>query len=308
MKKRIVALFLVVVLCCCGCSQEQRKSDEFEENFVEIVFPLYGGEFQNDIQVDFAGEQVDVENIDLLKQFWIPQDNKMDEIIENICEEVHLDYSKGQKSEDEIWQVVEKENSIVRYGDSSFMYRSNIVSEKEVALTDQECIDAAKNFFKKIGVDLAEFNDAEMQYDIVEDGDGKEEVVTKIVVFSRCIDNIEVEGSSKVFISFVNGGQIKSVYYGLHTDLKSVTVPSGNIRDVDEAIELFENLEGYIDIPEETTKAVVKKVECIYWENAAPGSANSTIQPVYRITGDAYSNGRYCGEFEALEPALKSNK
>lgn len=307
MKKRLVALFLAVVLCCCGCSQEQKQSNEFEESFVEIDFPLYGGELQNDIQIDFAEEQMDVENVDLLKQFWIPQDSKMDEIIKNICKEVHLDYSKGQKNEDEIWQVAEKENSIVRYGESSFMYRSNIVSEKEVALTDQECIDRAKDFFKIIGVDLAEFIDAEMKYDIVENGDGKEEVVTKIVEFSRHIDNIEVEGSSKVFISFVNEGQIKSVYYGLHSNLKSVTVPSENIRDIDEAIEMFEKLEGYIDIPEETTKAVVKKVECVYWENAAPGSTNCTVQPVYRITGDAYSGDRYCGEFEVLESALKTD-
>ena len=307
MKKRIVALFLVMVLCCFGCSQEQRKSNEFEENFVAIDFPLYRGEFQNDIQIDFNREQMDVENDDLLKQFWIPQDNKMDEIIKNICNEVHLDYSKGQKSEDGNWQVAEKENSIVRYGDSSFMYRSNILSEKEVALTDQECIDRAEAFFKKIGVDLAQFDEAEMKYDIVESGDGKEEVVTKIVEFSRYIDNIEVEGSSKVFISFINDGQIKNVYYGLHANLKSVSVPSGNIRDIDEAIEMFEKLEGYIDIPEETTKAVVKKVECVYWENAAPGSANCTVQPVYRITGVAYSGDRYCGVFEVLEPALKIN-
>lgn len=48
-----------------------------------------------------------------------------------------------------------------------------------------------------------------------------------------------------------------------------------------------------------------RKIYIIYWEDLAEFSINSTIQPVYKITGKSYQGETIIGEFEAIESAVR---
>lgn len=110
-------------------------------------------------------------------------------------------------------------------------------------------------------------------------------------------------GSSKTYITYVNDGDIKTFYNGFKTIKSKISLKEDNMISFKDAMSECEKLNGMIDMPENTDEVRIDKAEYVYWEDSAPGSGNNTIQPVYKISGKAYENGKECGDFVAYEAA-----
>ncbi len=296
-----LVLSLIIILATCFHFFKRRESLPL----IEISFPQYAGEINKDIEfIVNIDTKCDIKNQSILNEFYITDNQNFEKNIDTIATYYNVD--KNQTTTEDVTIRGNNKKNITQYGNTSFKYTNNALTKKEVTLSDSYCISIASEELKKIDIYSDDLECYGVGYDIQTDlQTGEETIIAKTVYFERKIDNIPIEGNSKISISIINEGKISSIYCGYSEICDTYNVNKSNILTIEKALESCKNLNGYIELPDNTDTVLINNIECVYWEDSAPNSRNNTIQPVYKITGQAYCNGKYCGEFVAIESALK---
>lgn len=276
-------------------------------NFQSINFPQMAGDLNNNLTIDDVSIDLEkIENRDLLKSGYIVDETISDSKKETIKKAFDLENIKVNKIESkEIYSNDTAE--LLIYDNGSYLYKVKGDSSNEtvVNLTDDECKDKAINYLKENDLLPDDFDYDAVGYETVapvEDPENKQ-TVKKIVFLKRKLNGVDVKGTSKIFVSIAGDGEVNTVY-GSHGDIRETGKPT-EIIPASEAVNKAKKLEGLISVSEEADNVKLENIEVVYWEDSAPGSENSTIQPVYKITGQAFKGNDEIGEFTAIESAIK---
>ncbi len=306
MKKKIIILVgsLVLIVCCILLVKHFLIDNKDEGSpIVQITFPQYAGVYNENLEFVFE-DNYDIENEEILHKAYTTNNKDIDKMIKKIRK--RYDVSDSEKEMGDFIRIGEGDRYVTKYGENAVQYTNSTVGGSEVTLSDDKCVSIAEEELKKLDLLVKGMEYSGVGYDEETDLQTNEsKIIGKTVYFSRELDGVAVKGNSTISVSIVGEGDIKSVYYACGAISKEYKIADENIISLDEAIEACKNFEGYVVVPDNADKVVVESVECVYWEDSAPGSENKTIQPVYRFVGKAYCGDEYCGEFVAIESALE---
>lgn len=301
----VINILLSVVLVC--TSMRFREDEKKELPLVKIDFPKYAGDIAEDLKFEVKiDDNYRAKNDSILDKFYIIDDN-----YENIIQRIEMicGIESEMVKKDNLMIKGNKEKNIKCYGSTAFLYSDNSCNNDvigEMKVDDDTCKAIAKMELEKLELYDETIECYGVGYDIQTDlQTGEEIIISKTVYYDRKINNIEVEGNAKIAVTLNSDSDVKSIYYSLRNPSYEYNVKKENIRKISEAIEDCKKLEGYIEMPEGVNKILLDDVECVYWEDSAPNSSNNTLQPVYKFTGKAYTDGVYVGEFVAIETALE---
>ncbi|MBQ4068048.1 MAG: hypothetical protein IJC76_02235 [Lachnospiraceae bacterium] len=224
-----------------------------------------------------------------------------------LCKTFGLDNKKGNRNEDDKSYIYEADDVRLKiYDNGTYLYEINKYGEDMVTVSDKEAIEIAEKFLKNNNLLPEDFEYCGISRDIVQGGkDNKEVEVAKIIYFSRFINGEQVDGNSQVYVMLINDGEINQVYSSFIKNQKKKKVNDNFFIDINEGVENLVNPNNFLDIDESADEISVENIEIEYWEDSSPYSEDNYIQPIYRITGNEYSEGKNIGEFEILTQALK---
>ena len=305
MKKKFIAALL-----CIGCLTTAftigitLKNDNTTNNLplVDIEFPLYAGEYDEKIQF-IESEHIDTTNIQNTDSFYTI--NKIDEtIIRKLVSKSGMNFNKKTSTNGDISQWSNDDQSIIQYGDTSVKYKDASVKKSEFHVSDAECKELSDALLSELDCENLVYSG--IGYDTVTDLQTQAEtIIAKTVYYNRVLNGKTIEGTSSAYVTIAGDGEIETFFCGMREIEKEYEVEDENIISVEEAIQNCKEFKGYIEMPEDTVRVEITKVETAYWEDSSPNSRNNTIQPIYKITGKAYNENGECSDFTALESALQ---
>ncbi len=315
MKNRKIKIFIlisIVVIVAVGILGiykinhiSGRKNIEKESVIIpEIEFPVSMGEINDELVFENKIDEKNIKNIDIIDEVLLVSDTQSEKECEKVKAAFNMQSIDTTKTEDaEIYRT--DDSTLLLYNNGSYMYRSNNKEDKAINLSDDSCIEIAESFLKENRLLPDEFSYSGIGYDTLTDLSHPEDeiIIAKQVYFCRNIDNIEVDGNSKIYVSIDGNGEISEAYSAYQNVDKKV--PVNEVIGLEEAVDKVLDLKGFIAVEENADKVVLENVEIIYWEDSAEFSTNSTIQPVYKITGKSYQGETIIGEFEAIESAVR---
>lgn len=270
----------------------------------EIEFPVSMGGANDELIFENKIDEKNIKNKDIIDEVLIVSNTQLEKKREEVKKAFDMQSIDITETEDaEIYRT--EDSTLLLYNNGSYMYRSNNKEDKEINLSDDSCIEIAENFLKENGLLPDEFSSSGIGYDTLTDLSHPEDeiIIAKQIYFSRNIDNIEVDGNSKIYVSIDSNGEISEAYSAYRDVDDRVSV--NEVIELGEAVDKVLNSKGFIAVEENADKVVLENVEIIYWEDSAEFSTNSTIQPVYKITGKSYQGENIIGEFEAIESAVR---
>lgn len=210
-----------------------------------------------------------------------------------------------ERKEDNRTLYTYKDSSISIYFNASFEYSNGKMGENKIDITDDEAKRIATDFLVNNNLLPDGFAFSGMGRDILQEGDNDEIEVSKIVYFSRYIDGSIVDGTSQVYVTLINNGEISYVYSSYMVEMKKNKIRSTNNIDIMENLETIINDDNYIDIDESADSIEISNIDVGYWEDSSPFSEENYMQPVYKLTGSEYSDGKKIGKFEIITQALQ---
>lgn len=307
MKKIIIIVSSILVLLCCvliGLNIFDKDEKIIDSDpIVEIMFPQRAGEYNTDVEFVFK-DDYEIENKEILNTSYTTYNSDIDKLVRKIRNR----YNVSNKKEDTKFMVRIGKNDrvITKYGDNAIHFSNDVDMSGEVTVADDKCKSIAEKELKKLGLLKEGMVYDGIAYDTQTDLQNNEEtIIAKTVCYNRKIEGIEVRGNSSVSITIVGDGDIKSIYYIYGEINKKHEIADENIIPIEKAIEECKKFNGQVIMPDDYDEIVIEKVECVWWEDSSPGSMNKAIQPVYKFVGKAYLDGEECGEFVAIESALK---
>lgn len=282
-----------------------KKSNQKKSVIIpEIEFPVSMGGANEELIFENKIDEKNIKNIDIIDEVLLVSDTQSEKECEKVKAAFNMQSIDTTKTEDaEIYRT--DDSTLLLYNNGSYMYRSNNKEDKAINLSDDSCIEIAESFLKENGLLPDEFSYSGIGYDTLTDLSHPEDeiIIAKQIYFCRNIDNIEVDGNSKIYVSIDGNGEISEAYSAYQNVDKKV--PVNEVIGLEEAVDKVLDLKGFIAVEENADKVVLENAEIIYWEDSAEFSTNSTIQPVYKITGKSYQGETIIGEFEAIESAVR---
>ena len=273
----------------------------------QIDFPQYAGEINPNIKVKTNKKKINIKNKEEATYIYESDYTIEDKEIKKLCKTFGLDNKKGNRNEDDKSYIYEEDDVRLKiYDNGTYLYEINKYGEDMVTVSDKEAIEIAKKFLKNNNLLPEDFEYCGISRDIVQGGeDNKEVEVAKIIYFSRFINGEQVDGNSQVYVMLINDGEINQVYSSFIKNQKKKKVNDNYFIDVNKDIANLVASSNFLDIDESADEISVENIEIEYWEDSSPYSEDNYIQPIYRITGNEYSEGENIGEFEILTQALK---
>ena len=195
------------------------------------------------------------------------------------------------------------------YDNGVFTYKRNVnkneEEKKHVKQSKSECIKIASEFLVSNDILPEEFEYYDTGETIVENlSTNEKNVVTKDIYFKRKVDGIAVEGDTKIVVSVDGDGLIDSMYSSYREIDKKVKV--NNVLSLDDAIKNIIQWNGEIYVNDDADEVTFDEVEVVYYEQSNPLSENTTIQPVYRITGKCWNNDKVIDDYQGITHAIKN--
>lgn len=310
MKKRLFLMVtMVIVLVVVGFSFSiSKKNFSDEDEIVEIYFPEYAGELDENLEIVNNIDFTKIKNVEYLKEYYkVKTINNEKEICKQFKMNQKDKVDLNTKKSDGVTIIKDGKKKLKLYDNGAFYYKKENAKNKRVDLSDDECMQIAENFLEESELKLQDFEYSGVGYDILTDleNESQEVVVAKNIYYSRTLNELDVYGNSKIMISVTADGEISEVYSSYGDINEQIKTKKKNIVPIEVAVDKAINMQGFIDCPLESKKIVLESVEIVYWEDSVPESDNNTIQPVYKIIGSAYEEGKYIGEVSIIEAALK---
>ena len=305
--KKITKIVAVLLSVCAVFFVFYEKGGEEESGIPKISFPERAGgndykfEVSNNIDEDKIKE---IEKDEEIEQYYVVNESVNESVIDNICKKFDVEKLKENRINGAI-TYGEKNKLRVDDNGSLEYYSLNKNDLRELTLNETECRQLADKIMNEIGVDMEEYKYFGTIQGTGYNVDTPEEkfVISKEVVYVRNLNNQEVYGDSKISICFTDEGTVQSI--SVNSRQIEEEEKTGEVRTVDDALESLEEFDGFIDVPDGTSKVVVEDVNIAYWEDTDITNENNTIQPVYEFTGIAYDGEKRIGTFTALEQILE---
>lgn len=310
MKKKCIFFITTVVILIIAVSFEvisDKTNLVTKSNVPHINFPeLAGGDdYSFEVFSNLTENKISkVEKDKRVNEYYVVQEIVDDNVIDKVKNKFNINTNVSNINENTI--TYGDDNKLMVNNNGCFYYFKKQKNDlNEITLTDEEC----KTLANKIVNELEIFPEGYTYYGIIY-GTGyninsPENIftVSKEVVFTRKIDNTNVYGNSKVSIKLIDNGDIQSISVN-YRDIESKE-SSDNIVSVEKALDKINNFEGFITVPDETTKIIIDDIKISYWEDSSKSYENNTIQPVYEFTGKAYNGNEKIGEFTVLEQIIE---
>lgn len=299
----IVSSILCVVMCIIMINYKQGMKYEVPK----IKFPeLAGGnDYEFDIVNKVTDEKVEnIENDEVLNSFYILNENIDNKAVQKICNKFNINNQTKKIFDNQITYGTDNILTVYDNGCLDF-YTIEGTPLCNVSVSDEECKRLANEIINELGIFPEGYTFYGIVYGTCNDLEKPEDqmIISKEVVFTREVDNIDVYGNSKVSVKITDEGTIQSITVNSRNIEKKETF--NEINTINEAIENLKNYDGYINIPEGSTKLIIDDVKICYWEDSTIENGNNTIQPVYEFTGKAYDDQNELGEFTILESVMK---
>lgn len=189
------------------------------------------------------------------------------------------------------------------YQDESKVYSSLPDGDVKNIPSDGEVVAIAKRNILSLGLPLNEFKLASV-IPITEENQGTHKVnlLGKNIYFYHQINGEDTAGVSRIIFTIGHNGEVESIakYYKEVEEAGTVT-----LKTIEQALKELETGQGSVDIHPGATKALVKKVRVVNYED--PGSIEDQpyMQPVYIFEGDVVI-GNKVEAFKATIPAVAS--
>lgn len=304
-KKGILVIILVAILCISGIISVSLLKQEKKDNQVSLVkidFPAYGGELPSVVFEDEINYS-EISNETLNDEYLKLERKKDDQVVNKLI--LMLGFENVEKEIVEDYEFMQKDRAQMKiYNDGTVLYTNSDRGMEEIPFSDEECIEMAKLVLIDNDIISNNYQCGGVGYYLYGSMDdlGNEKKIAKTVRFEHAIDDIDIYGTTPVFITFDSEGEIIELYVSSGRITEKVECNSD--ITVEKAVERAINYEGMIDVPDECDKVILKEIEMVYWEDSSIGSENDTIQPIYKIMGTAYKDNVEVGNFIAYESAL----
>lgn len=305
----VVAMIVVAVFVA---QDFLKKDDEPMEIFeYEIDFPQSAGYINPYLVTKNNIDKSDIENKEILDTYFIVRDkisNARKEVIKEAFDmekvDAHVKTVDGAKVE----KYERGNEQLTIYDNGTYRYKMNVNRDethmKQVDFQEDTLVEHAENFLKENNLIPGDFTYSNMGETVIENlSTGEKKVITKDIYFTRKIDGIEVEGTSKIVVSINGDCEVDEVYSSYREIEKAVDVKEN--YTVDEMVNRLKGLNGTIYINENADEITLDDVEVIYYEDSAPYGDNITIQPIYRVRGSSRKDGEEIDEYLGLTSAIK---
>ncbi len=255
---------------------------------------------ENHLKTDQVKE---ISEDDSLRKVYILNESIDDSVIDNIQKKYNINVdNKNITGEGITYGDI---NQLTVQNNGCFNFYSNADNTLcEMTLSDEECKRRAGTVINDLGIFMEGYTFSGIIYGTCHDFDHPEDkmVISKEVVFTRGMNNSKVYGNAKVSVQLTGEGTVHSITANYRDIDKTIDIDK--VVSVDQAISKLNNYEGFISVPEGTTKIELEDIQISYWEDSANKYDNHTIQPVYELTGKAYDGDRLLGAFTALESVV----
>ena len=308
MKKKYKMIIAILCLCISVTiiliKIYQNNNNAF--NVPQIQFPAsanasnYTFVTENHLKTDQVKE---ISEDDSLRKVYILNESIDDSVINNIQKKFNINVdNKNITSEGITYGDI---NQLTVQNNGCLNFYSNADNALcEMTLSDEECKRRAGAIINDLGIFMEGYTFNGIIYGTCHDFDHPEDkiVISKEVVFTRGMDNSKVFGNSKVSVQLTGEGTVHSITANYRDIDKTIDIDK--VVSVDQAISKLNNYEGFISVPEGTTKVELEDIQISYWEDSSEQYDNNTIQPVYELTGKAYNGNQLLGTFTALESVV----
>jgi len=167
--------------------------------------------------------------------------------------------------------------------------------------SDDEAIRIAESHLQDMGLLRKDFTFAGIGK-VTTGPDTDPKIIAKEVFFYRQLNGTPVLGVSRIIVTVGHKGQIASfdkLFKEIGDEVKVYP-----LRPIKEAMDDVRKNKGKTDLDERARKAIIKKVEVMYWEDAGSVEDQLYIQPVYRFEGDVILDDGSADTFHVVVPAI----
>lgn len=306
----VTALSLIVVIIVVNnkYGNKEEKSEGFK---YKIDFPASAEHINSKLVTNNKINKNEIKNKEILDTYYLVEDEISDSRKQHIkktfdMEKADVDINDKDNMTIEIYEKGNEQLTIYSNGTYHYIKDKNKDYSKmnNVGLEEKVLVENADMFLKDNDLIPEDFVYSEMgETSIKNVSTGEEIVVTKDLCYTREINGIEVEGTSKIVVSMNAEGEVEEVYSS-YREIEEVVDVKENYT-VDEMLEELKKLNGMVYISDDADEVIFEEVEIVYYEDSAPYSDNLTIQPVYKVKGSNNKEGKKIEEYSGLTSAVK---
>lgn len=304
----VLVLAAVIAITNNKHGNKDAKVEEFE---YKIEFPESAGHINSDLVTNYKINKNKIKNKEILQKYYIVKDEMSDSRKQHIKKSFEMEKADVdiKDKDDMIIEKYEKGNEqLTIYSNGTFHYKKDKNKDyskmKNVDLEEGALVQKANKFLKDKELIPSDFVYSEIGETSIENlTTGEKTVVTKDLYYTREINGVEVEGTSKIIVSMNSDGDVEEIYSS-YREIEEVVAVKENYT-IDEMSAELENLNGKIYINADADEVTFEDVEVVYYEDSAPYSDNPTIQPIYKVKGSNKKNGKEIDDYYGLTSAVK---